>query len=96
MGAGDGNPGQLPRQVPRSAKIYHLIGPEAAAELLLGAPFAGTLHQDFLNLAQQAGVGRQGEFILEGLQAGQALRLDCLRHLVREVRGPGFGAGGRT
>ena len=45
-------------------------------------------------LAHQAGMGLQGEFILQGLQANQALGLDVFRHLIGKSRGPGLGAGG--
>ena len=89
LGRGDGDGREAAQQFPGSGKIYHLVGSEAAAELRRSA-FAQAFHQHFRHPAHQAGVGRQGEFILKGLQAGQAFRLDFFRHLVREAGGPGF------
>ncbi len=45
-------------------------------------------------LAHQAGMGLPGKFILQGLQACQALRLDVFRHLIGKSRRPRLGARG--
>ena len=90
---GYGDPGQTSQQFPGSDKVDDLVGAEPPAPLLGGA-LAPAFHQDLMNLPHQAGMGLPGKFILQGLQACQALRLDVFRHLIGKSRRPRLGARG--
>ena len=92
MSLGYGDPGQTSQQFPGSDEVDDLVGAEPPAPLLGGA-LAPAFHQDFLFPAHQAGMGLPGKFILQGLQACQALRLDVFRHLIGKSQPPGSGGG---